>query len=179
MRPHPQWRILSIIYHRGEGWLQLNHSVTLIGHHHVPHSVLNKESLFWPISSSPVSAPQLVSEGFLPHLIPTMHLSKGTNSSQERCNLYHVCTSPNNVLPDISSCLPSLCICESRHWSSEPPCSYLMISSLSIAGSSPQWSQAEIQALHTPQWSSVFATLSSCNLQFNLLLKSLQALINI
>lgn len=173
--PHLQWRILSIIYHLGEGWLQLIQSVTLIGHHHVPHSVLNAfpdqfPFLFTCISSpasslnpsNPTSSPKSLWNG--------LKCYSPLNSNQDRCNLSHLDphqpTSSQILAP---ACLP-LYICEGGHWSSELLVSYFMISSLSIAGSSPQWIQEELQALHTPHWSSVFAALSWCNLQSNMLL---------
>lgn len=110
--PHRQWRVLSITYHLGEGWLQLIHSVTLIGHHHVPHSVLNTfpdqfPFLFTCISSpasslnppNPTSSPKKVFQvgwSVVPHLIQTERVVISIT----------FVPSPTNVLPDISSCLP-------------------------------------------------------------------------
>lgn len=102
--PHLQWRTLSIIHHLGEGWLQLIQPVTLIGHHHVPHSVLNTfpdqfPFLFTCMSSpafslnppNPTSSPKSLSNG--------LKCCSPLNSNQERCNLYHIWTLTNQHPP--------------------------------------------------------------------------------
>lgn len=173
VRPHLWWRILSIIYHLEEGGLQLIQSVTPIGHHHVPHSVLNTFPDQFPLHL--YQLPGFLSESSQPHLIPKTSfkwVSVAPHLIQAKRDVISITfvPSPTNVLQDISSCLPPPGRLWRRTLIFRAPCSYFRIASLSIAGSSPPWSQAELQALHTPHWSSVFAALSWCNLQPNLLL---------
>lgn len=143
---HPQWRMVSYLPQRREDRLQGTQipSVTQIRHYHVARSVTNFFLQLYQL-------PSLLSE-----LIP-MHLSNGTkccsplNSCQEGCIILYL-HPPHQPMESQIVALP-VCLCVLGKGDIDlrtpPPrptllCSYLMISGLSIAYTSPQWRQAEL-----------------------------------